>query len=108
KPQRQENVRARHIAGAKIDRPHPVLLRPDQDPQRPGVAALFADAQCDPAAARSAQAEADVLKIPFVAALLVLDDEPSVLQADLIEILAVEPGEAEAIEPLKPRKQPPR
>ena len=61
--------------------------------------------QRHPAAARPAKTEADVLEIPFVAALLIVDDQVSVLQADFIEVLSVEPGQAQAVEPVEPGKQ---
>src|SRR5579883_3031898 len=48
--------------------------------QRPGTRALLAQAECHAAAERPAQAEADILKIPFVAALLVIDHQTAVLQ----------------------------
>src|SRR5215831_7219632 len=54
---------------------------------------------------RPAQAQADVLERKLVAALLVVDDKRAVLQADLVEVLAVEAGQAEAVEPIEPRKQ---
>ena len=69
------------------------------------MAAFFAYLQRHPAATRPAKTEADVLEIPFVAALLIVDDQISVLQADFIEVLSVEPGQAQAVEPVEPGKQ---
>src|SRR5262249_46663938 len=57
------------------------------------------------AAARPSQAETDILKIPFVAALLIVDDQVAVLQSDLIEILTVEPGQAQTVEPVEAGEQ---
>ena len=104
-PHRQQNVGGRHLVGAKIDRPNAVLLRPDHDPQRPRIGALLAEPNRDPAAAWPAHAEADIFKRPFVAALLVVDDEIAVLEADLVQVLAVEPGQAEAVEPVEAGQQ---
>src|SRR5467141_3013982 len=69
------------------------------------MAALFAYTQRPPAAARPAKSEGDIFEIPFVAALLIVDDQVSVLQADFIEVLSVEPGQAQAVEPVEPGKQ---
>ena len=44
-------------------------------------------------------------KRPLVAALLVVDDQIAVLQADLVEILAVETGQAQAVEPVEAGEQ---
>jgi hypothetical protein len=69
------------------------------------MAAFFADLQRHPAATRPAKTEADILEIPFVAALLIVDDQISVLQPDFVEVLSVEPGQAQAVEPVEPGKQ---
>src|ERR1700681_5084726 len=69
------------------------------------MAALFAYAQRHAAAAGPAKTEGDVLEIPFVAALLVVDDQVSVLQTDFIEVLSVQAGQAQAVEPIEPGKQ---
>ena len=69
------------------------------------MATFFAYLQRHPAAARPAKTEADILEIPFVAALLIVDNQISVLQADFIEVLSVEPGQAQAVEPVEPGKQ---
>ena len=66
---------------------------------------LLADAQRDAAVARTAQAERDVLEGPAIAALLVVDDQIAVLQTDLVEVLAVEPGQAQAVEPVEAGEQ---
>jgi len=58
-----------------------------------------------PAAARPSKAEGDVLEIPFVAALLVVNDKVSVLQTDFVEVLSVKAGQAQAVEPIKAGKQ---
>ena len=39
-------------------------------------------------------------------ALLIVDDQIAVLQADLVEVLAVETGQAEAVEPVETGEQP--
>src|ERR1700753_3683652 len=70
---------------------------PSAAPQRPGRGPLLADGQRHAAAARPAQADGDVVEIPFVAALLVVDDQLAVLQTDFVEVLSVEPGEAQAV-----------
>lgn len=54
--------------------------------------------------ARPAQAERDVLKRPFAAALLIVDDQIAVLETDLVEVLAVEAGQAQAVEPVEALK----
>ena len=105
-PHGEENIGGRHLVGADIDRAHAVGGRPDHDPQRPRLCAFFAEAQRDTAIARAAQAEADIVEGPFVAALLVVDDEIAVLQADLDEVLSVEAGEAEAVEPVEAGEDP--
>src|SRR3979490_1893331 len=69
------------------------------------MAPLFAHAQRHPAAARAAQTKRDILEIPFVAALLIVDNQVSVLQPDFIEVLSVEPRQAEAVEPIKSGEQ---
>src|SRR4029077_2236998 len=76
-----------------------------RDPNRPWMRALFAQAQRDAAAARPAQAQADILEIPFIAALLIVDDQVAVLQADLVEILPIEAGQAQAVEPIEAGEQ---
>src|SRR6478609_1945321 len=65
------------------------------------MAALFADAQRYAATSWPAQADGDVVEIPFVATLLVVDDQPAVLQADFTEILSAEPGQAQTVEPVE-------
>jgi hypothetical protein len=57
------------------------------------------------ATARPAKAEADIVKGPFVAALLIVNDKIAVLQTDLVEVLSVEAGQAQAVEPVETRKQ---
>ena len=104
-PQRQQDIRGRDLVGANIDRSHAVGGRSDRNAKRPGVASLFADAQRHPAAVRPAKTERNVFEIPFVAALLVVDDQASVLQTDLIEILSIQSGQAEAVEPIEAGKQ---
>src|ERR1019366_6108081 len=99
------DVRGRDLVGANIDRSHAVGGRSDRDAKRPGTATLFANAQRPPATARPAKTEGDVLEIPFVAALLIVDNKVSVLQTDFIEILSVKPGQAQAVEPIEARKQ---
>ena len=54
---------------------------------------------------RAAKAQADIVKAPQVAALLIVDHQSPVFQTDLIEILPVEPCKAETIEPVQPRQQ---
>ena len=103
--QRQQDICRRDLVGANVDRSHAVGGRSDHDAKRPGMATFFAYLQRHPAAARPAKTEADILEIPFVAALLIVDDQISVLQADFIEVLSVEPGQAQAVEPVEPGKQ---
>src|ERR1700760_69750 len=102
---RQEDVVGGNVAGADIDAADTVFRRTDRDAHRPGVRALLAETERRAAGARSAQAEIYVLKIPFVAALLVVDDKHAVLQADLVEVLSVETGEAETVEPVEAGEQ---
>ena len=78
---------------------------PTSDTERPRLAAVFADAEYDAAAMRAAKAQADIVKAPQVAALLIVDHQSPVFQADLIEILPVEPCQAKAVEPVQPRQQ---
>jgi len=104
-PQRQQDIAGRDLVGANIDRAHAVLGRPDEHPKRPRMPAFFADAQRHPSGARPAQAEADILERPFVAALLIVDDQDAVLQADFVEVLSVEPGEAQAVQPIETGQQ---
>ena len=104
-PQRQQDICRRHLVGANVDRSHAVGGRSNQHPQRPGVAALLAHAQRHTAAARPAQTEADVFEIPFVAALLIVDDEIAVLQTDFVEVLSVKSGQAQTVEPVEAGKQ---
>src|SRR5581483_2837644 len=92
------------LVGADIDAADAVLGRSHRDAQRPGTRTVLAEAESHAAAERPAQAEADVLKIPFVAALLLIDDQTAVLQTDLVEILPVEPGEAQAVQPVETRQ----
>ena len=92
------------LSARMIDRAHAVLAAADRDAQRPRPRALLAEAERDAATARPAQAERDVLKRPFVAALLVVDDQIAVLQADLVEVLAVETGQAQTVEPVEARQ----
>ena len=103
--QRQQDIRGRDLVGANIHRPHAVRGRSDRDAQRPCMAALFADAERHPAAARPPEAEGDVLEIPFVAALLIVDGQDSVLQTNFIEVLAIKAGQAQAVEPVEAGKQ---
>src|SRR5579859_4097908 len=99
--QREQDVAGRDILGANVDGAHAIRSRPDGNPQRPRLGAVLTEAQRHAAAARPAKAEIDVFEFPFVAALLVVDDQIAVLQADLVEVLAVKTGEAEAVEPIE-------
>ena len=103
-PQRQQDVGGRDLVGADIDRAHAVLGGPIVARSDHGVRALLAEAERDAATARPAQAEADVLKGPFAAALLIVDDQVAVLQTDLVEVLAVEAGHAQTVEPVEALK----
>jgi hypothetical protein len=103
--QRQQDVCSGELVGANIDRSDAVRGRSDHNAKRPRMAALFAHAQRHPAAAGPAKAERDVVEIPFVAALLIVDDKVSVLQTDLVEVLPVKSGQAQAIEPIEAGKQ---
>src|SRR5471032_588317 len=66
---------------------------------------FLTDAERHASRARPTQAEADVLEGPFVAALLIVDDQDAVLQADFIEVLSVKTGQAEAVEPIEAGQQ---
>ena len=103
--QRQQDICRRDLVGANVDRSHAVGGRSDHDAKRPGMATFFAYLQRHPAAARPAKTEADILEIPFVAALLIINDQVSVLQTDFVEVLSIEPGQAQAVEPVEPGKQ---
>ena len=78
----------------------PTATRSDQAwlPSSPTLSAT-------PPPLRPAKAEADVFEIPFVAALLIVDDEVAVLQTDFVEVLPVKPGQAQAVEPVEAGKQ---
>ncbi len=80
-------------------------MRPDRNPQRPRMGALLAETERHPACARPPQAEADVIERPFVAALLIVDDQIAILQADFVEVLSVETGQAQAVEPVETGQQ---
>src|SRR5665213_4580511 len=69
------------------------------------MAALFANAERYSAGARPAKTKADVLEIPFVAAILVVDDQDPVLQANFVEILAIKSRQAQAVQPVEARQQ---
>src|ERR1035437_6627939 len=69
------------------------------------MATLFANAQRHPAAAGPAKTEGDVFEVPFVAALLIVDNKVSVLQTDFIEVLSVKSGQAQAVEPIEAGEQ---
>ncbi len=103
-PERQQDVGGGNLIGADVDRTHTVLGGADRGAQRPRARALLAEAERDAATARPAQAERDVLKAPFAAALLIVDDQIAVLQTDLVEVLAVEPGHAQTVEPVEALK----
>ena len=107
-PQRQQDICRRHLVGANIHRSHAIRGGPDRHAKRPGMAALLAEAQRYATAAGSTKAEGDVLEIPFIAALLIINDQVAVLQTDFVEILPVEPGQAQAVEPVKASQQPAR
>src|SRR5438445_578487 len=77
---RQEDVGGADLVGADIDRAHAIGGRPYHHPQRPGMCALFAETERHAAAAGPAQTKADVVKGPFVAALLIVDNQVAVLQ----------------------------
>ena len=104
-PQRQQDIRSRNLVGANIDRSHAVRGRSDHDAQRPGIVAFFTDAQRHPAGARPPKTESDVFEIPFVAALLIVNDKVSVLQTDFVEVLSVQSGQAQTVEPIEAGKQ---
>src|SRR6185437_14683950 len=82
--QRQQDVRRRDLVGANIDRTHTVGGGADRDAKRPCMTAIFANAEGNAAATRAAKAEADVFELPFVAALLIVDNEVAVLQTDFV------------------------
>ena len=69
------------------------------------MAAIFPDTERNPAAMRAAKAEADVFELPFVATLLIVNNEVAVLQADFVEVLPVQPGQAQAVEPVEAGQQ---
>ena len=69
------------------------------------MSALFAETQGHPAGAWPPQAEADVIERPFVAALLIVNDQIAVLQTDFVEVLSVETRQAQAVEPIEARQQ---
>src|ERR1700742_4626228 len=69
------------------------------------MVALFTDTERHAAAAWPTKAERNVFEIPLVAALLIVNDQVSVLQADFVEVLSVEAGQAQAVEPIKTGKQ---
>ena len=73
--------------------------------QRPRAAALFTDGQRNSAATGATETEGDVLEIPFVTALLIVNDQVTVFQTDFIEVLPIEAGQAQAVEPIKAGKQ---
>ena len=60
---------------------------------------IRADRDDDAAGPRAFEAEIDVLKRRALAGALVVDDEAAVLEAELAQIVAVEPGLADAVEP---------
>src|SRR5262249_12578376 len=101
-PHGAEDVGGRQLVGLDVDRADAVGGRTDRYLQRPRLGALFAEADRATTAARAAEAQADIFKRPFVAALLVVDEKVAVLQTDLIEVLSVETGEAETVEPVEP------
>ena len=69
------------------------------------VRVLLADAERDAAAARTAHAQGDVLEAPVIAALAIVDDDVAVLDADLVQIVAVEARRAHAVEARERRQQ---
>ena len=69
------------------------------------MAAIFADTQRNAAAIGRRRLRLIFSKLPFVAALLIVDNEVAVLQTDLIEVLPVQPGQAQAVEPVEAGQQ---
>src|SRR5260370_9688013 len=69
------------------------------------MASFTSYARRHPAATRPAKTQGDVVELPFVAALLVVDNQVAVLQTDFIEILSVQSGQAQAVEPIETGEQ---
>ena len=97
---REQKVARRDVAGFELDAARAVARRLDRRRQSPrplGIART--DGHDDTAAVRPLQAERDVLKIPVLAGARVVDGEIAVLEAQLAQIVAVESGLADAVDP---------
>ena len=103
--QGQQDVPGRNPVRFDLDRAHAVRRRTDHDAERPRRLASLAKTHRDAARMRAAQVQRDVVEGRGVAALLVVDHQRAVLEADLVEVLAVQSGQAEAVEPLQPGEE---
>ncbi len=99
-PGRQQQVVGGNLAGLERDAAVPVVHRLDRcgDPPRTGRIRRT-DGDHDAAAVRTLDAQADIFKGPSLAGALVVDGQRAVFQSELAQIVAVEPGLADAVEP---------
>ena len=99
-PGREQKIARRDVAGFKLDAARAVAQRLDRRRQSPwplGIART--DGHDDTAAMRPLQAERDVLEVPVLAGARVVDGEVAVLQPELAQIVAIESGFADAVDP---------
>ena len=99
-PHRQHQILGRQPLRLDVDGAVAVLAGRQRRAQQPGPLGRFrADRQRDAAGRRAGQAQIDVLEGPLLAVALVVDGEIAVLEADLAEVVAVEAGGAEPVDP---------
>ena len=97
---REQKIARRDMAGFELDAARAVARRLDRRRQSPwplGIART--DGDDDTAAMRPLQTERDVLEVPVLAGARVVDVEVAVLEAQLAQIVAVESGLADAVDP---------
>ena len=100
--QRQQDVLGRHMARFDADRAHAVAERPHRRAEHPGPVRLVRRQAEDHAALLGpGQADVDLAEGPALAVALIVDDEIAVLEAELAQIVTVEAGRAEAVDPAK-------
>ncbi len=95
----EQQVLDQNLVGLHVDAANAVDLWTNGGAERPWPRGVFlADIERDAAAARTANAQGDVLKTPVIAALAVVDGDVAVLDTDFVELIAVKARCAHPVE----------
>src|SRR6516225_4081610 len=96
----EQKVARRDVAAFEFDHARAVAQRRDRRRQAPWLLGVArADRDHDAAAVRPLETQRNILERPAFASAGVIDGETAVLQAELAQIVAVEPGLADTVDP---------